>query len=88
MTTPDPGKETFVYDGVEVYKTGRVASQQVTKARKTALAKRNALPDQMIEVKPVDGEMSPFKFKWVKEESLYKVGENPGNSGEIELLER
>jgi hypothetical protein len=79
---------TFVYDGVEVYKTGRVAEQQVSQKKKEALAKRRETPPQMIEVKPMDPEFSPFKAKWVKEDSLFRVLSVPENSEEKVLLER
>ena len=81
-------KETFVFDGIEVYKTGRVAEQQTTAAKRKILAKRGDHPPQMIEVKPVDSDLSPFKAKWVKEETLYRVLPEPSDSGEIILEER
>jgi len=86
--TPDCDSPTFVHDGIEVYQTGRVAEQQVTKTKRKILDKKGLKPDQMVEIKPVDETMAPFKAKWVKEDSLYKVGQNPQNSSEIELMER
>lgn len=84
----DFGRESFVFDGVEVYKTGRVAEKEVTPLKRKALEKKGMTPDQMIEVRPVDKDMAPFKSKWVEEDKLYKVLPNPRNSEEKVLLER
>ena len=81
-------KETFVFDGIEVYKTGRVAEKQISKIKRNALQKKGLKPDQMVEIKPLDSDMAPFKVKWVEEDRLFLVLQNPGNSGEIELMER
>jgi hypothetical protein len=87
-TTTTFEKETFVYDGIEIYKTGRVAEKQISNLKRKALEKRGLNADQMVEIKPLDQDMAPFKVKWVEEDKLFRVLQNPENSGEIELMER
>lgn len=58
-------KETFVYDGIEVEKTGRIAERKISSRPGTA---DNHI---LYEVKPVDKDLD-WK-KWVDQKMLYKV---------------
>lgn len=53
--------ETYIYDGVEVKKTGRVAEKQA-----------GAKKVQMIEITPVDENDGTWK-KWVFPQSLFRI---------------
>ncbi len=57
------GEVSWVFDGVEVIKTGR-------KAQNTT---RSGKPLELIEVTPVDQRMVGTWKKWVKESELYEV---------------
>ncbi len=57
--------ETYVFEGVEVYLTGRVA----TKAQKPG--SNHTEPQRLFEIKPVD---KSFDYvKWVRPTDLFKV---------------
>ena len=60
-------QETYVLDGIEVIKTGRVAvrEKKTRSGRVPTIAEKQVL----VEVKPLDGVWA----KWVEESSLYKV---------------
>jgi hypothetical protein len=57
--------ETYVYDGVEVEPTGRIASRTVELTSKKYV-------DTLIEIKPVDNSGPTWK-RWVKQLELYKI---------------
>lgn len=57
--------QTYVYEGVEVRKTGRVAERDV----KVMPGKSNKL--QLVEIEPVNGEFD-WK-KWVNPEHLFQI---------------
>lgn len=58
-------KKTYVYEGVEVIKTGRTASRSTARKRIT-----------LYEIKPYDNENGSWS-KWVKYDELYEIlGEN------------
>lgn len=61
---------TYVYDGVEVRKTGRTASKESPTLR----GKRTVT---LVEITPV-GDDDGWK-KWVDEDSLYVVDKNTGS---------
>ena len=57
----DNKKETFVYGGVEVIKTGRTATRSTS--RKKII---------IIEIKPAESDINSMN-QWVKEDDLYKI---------------
>lgn len=65
--------ETFVYDGVEVKKTGRVAKRSIplTSVRSS---KHIAGQVELVEITPID-ELADWK-KWVRQTDLYLVDRN------------
>lgn len=58
---------TYVYEGTEVRKTGRVATKERTRTSRSGVA----AIDSLVEIEPVDPDMS-WK-KWVNEIHLYTV---------------
>jgi len=62
-------KETFVYDGTEVVKTGREAIKEV----KSATSSRPPRKMIIVEITPADGDVGDWK-KWVDPAHLYVVG--------------
>jgi hypothetical protein len=65
--------QTYVYDGVEVKKTGRVAKRQIP--AKTVRSTRQITGQvELVEIKPID-ELADWK-KWVRETDLYLVDNN------------
>lgn len=60
-------EEIFVYDGIEVRKTGRIAVKQTT----SKLSKRQPIRHELLEIEPVD-KYQEWK-KWIREVDLYKV---------------
>lgn len=58
----DGATETFVYDNVEVRKTGRKADRKL----------KSGKVDIVVEVTPVDSNYGSWA-KWVSEEILFKV---------------
>jgi hypothetical protein len=65
--------DIFIYDGVEVKYTGRVAKRPSTLSANKVLEVR--------EIVPVDPESIQFK-KWVKPEDLFVVDLTTGDSNE------
>lgn len=57
-------RQTFVYEGAEVYKTGRVASKTLGSGKK----------DQVVEITPTQTTTGSWK-KWVSEAHLYEIEE-------------
>ena len=71
---------TYVYDGQEVKKTGRVAKK---KRRKSALAKKTGNTPTVVEIECLPDpnvDTQPWK-KWVREDELYEI-----EPGEPDLL--
>lgn len=63
---------TYVYEGTEVRKTGRIAVRERTAPSKSAMPPRpSSLGGVLVEIEPVDPDMS-WK-KWVSETQLYTV---------------
>jgi hypothetical protein len=58
--------DTFVFDGTEVTKTGRIASRTKMRRSKT----ENQEIEILVEVVPVD---DPIWKKWVKETDLFLI---------------
>lgn len=54
--------KTYVYDNVEVRKTGRIAQKQL----------KSGTMDQLVEITPVDTVVGVWK-KWVREAELFEV---------------
>ncbi len=63
---------SYVYEGTEVRKTGRVAVKERTRPRMPAVQ------DTLVEIEPVDPDMS-WK-KWVNEIHLYTVTKGDSNA--------
>lgn len=59
--------KSYVYEGTEVRKTGRVATKERTRTSRSGVA----AIDSLVEIEPVDPDMS-WK-KWVNEIHLYTV---------------
>lgn len=57
-----PPEQTYVYDNVEVRRTGRVATNTL----------RSGKVDEVVEVTPVDSTVGTWR-KWVREDVLFKV---------------
>ena len=86
---------TYVYDGQEVKKTGRMARK---KRRKSALAKKTGSSPTVVEIECLPDpnvDTQPWK-KWVREDELYEiegpdlihlVSERGGLNGEL-LIKR
>lgn len=55
---------TYVFDNVEVKKTGRIAHKPL----------RSGKIDTVVEITPIDGVFGSWK-KWVSEDTLYVVGQ-------------
>lgn len=55
-------KQTYVYEGAEVIKTGRVASKSLASGKK----------DTVVEITPVHSTVGTWK-KWVAEAHLYEI---------------
>lgn len=55
-------EQTYVYDNVEVRRTGRVATNKL----------RSGKLDEVVEVTPVDSTVGTWR-KWVREDILFKV---------------
>jgi hypothetical protein len=65
-------EETYVYDGVEVRKTGRKANKQVKLPSNRNMVDPSVKLFQLVEISPVD--TSGFQWtKWVKESELYVI---------------
>lgn len=62
-------KPEFVYDGVLVHKTGRVAKKT---SNKHTLRKSHSIEETIVEIIPVDIEDGTWK-RWVSEEDLFVV---------------
>lgn len=62
-------KPEFVYDGVLVHKTGRVAKK---KSSKHTLRQSLSIEETIVEIIPVDLEDGTWK-RWVSEEELFVV---------------
>lgn len=61
-------EQTYLYDGVEVIFTGRVASKKITKgSRKTPTI------DKLYEIEPCDNEDLRKWKKWVRLQELYLI---------------
>lgn len=63
------GNDTYVYDGVEVKKTGRTAERKIN-----AMSGAPAVHHTIYEIQPVDPDLD-WK-KWVDPKLLYKVRKN------------
>jgi hypothetical protein len=63
ITTTPPAKQTYVFETVEVQKTGRTAR------KKSAMTGKDQI---LFEVEPVDKESIQWK-KWVPEDQLYII---------------
>ena len=59
--------ETYVYDGAEVKKTGRVANRSVPRSRGEPFVLT------LVEITPADG---TGWLKWVKPDELYEIQEH------------
>jgi len=57
--------ENYVYDGVQVVKTGRTAVKKHPK-------KQELIIDTLVEISPTDAESFKWK-KWVRENDLFKI---------------
>ena len=62
--------KTYVYDGEEVYATGRTAAPKMQKH-----TKRLSTAPIMIEIKPIDTTNGAW-VKWVQETELYEIVDN------------
>lgn len=62
--------QTYIYDSVEVRKTGRTATKQ-----KEARISKVTKTDILYEIEPLDTNMYQWK-KWVKEDELYTIRDN------------
>lgn len=60
--------KTYVHDGVEVVKTGRVAKKE----RATTGRRVTGSASLLYEITPADRESGSWK-KWVKESELYEI---------------
>lgn len=67
-------EQTYVFDGTEVRKTGRIAVKHLT-ATRTLGTKPRAL-SELVEIEPVD-KYQEWK-KWVREIDLYTVEQANG----------
>lgn len=56
--------KTYIYDGIEVYQTGRTAERKLSSGKL----------DELVEITPVDSITGTWK-KWVRETELYEVKE-------------
>jgi len=63
-------KETFVYDGTEVVKTGREAVKEIKSAVSTNKPPRKMV---LVEITPADSDVGDWK-KWVDPSHLYVIG--------------
>jgi hypothetical protein len=62
-------KESFVYDGIEVTKTGREAIKEL----KSAISSKPSRKMVLVEITPFDGDVGDWK-KWVDPSHLYVIG--------------
>lgn len=70
---------TYVYDGTEVRKTGRVAIRERTAPTRTKFPQPpSSYGGTLVEIEPVDPDMS-WK-KWVSESQLYTVANGDKNA--------
>lgn len=60
--TDAPLDQTYVFENVEVRKTGRKATNKL----------RSGKVDELVEITPVDSSVGGWK-KWVREDLLFKV---------------
>lgn len=58
----EPMRPSYVYDGVEIVKTGKMAERKL----------RSGKVDQLIEVTPKEPTLGTWK-KWVREAELFEV---------------
>lgn len=58
-------KNSFVYEGIEVKKTGRIAKKSIKRLN------RNATEFQLVEITPCD--TINTWLKWVREDDLYTI---------------
>lgn len=66
-TPPAAPVDTYVYEGVEVTLTGRVA------AKEKKMSSGKIIRDELLEVTPVKKPGVPVWRKWVKAKDLFKV---------------
>jgi len=63
----------YVFEGLEVKKTGRIAQKEIpTKLKKRRGGNASPRIDILYEVTPVDNETGSW-MKWVKDEDLYEI---------------
>lgn len=60
--------KTYVYEGIEVRKTGKTASKQLSSGR----------TDELVEVTPVD-KMQGSWHKWARPTDLFEVSQGASN---------
>jgi hypothetical protein len=60
--TDAPSEQTYVFENIEVRKTGRTAKNKL----------RSGKIDELVEITPVDTSVGGWK-KWVREDILFEV---------------